>query len=277
MRNLIPLCVFAPSRGVFVEDVRRDYKNILAIDAHAEILDVALQTVDGRFRATADTGNRHSELLVGMVDGLFKTAGLKPTDLEAAICPYGPGTFTGVMIGDAAVKGIALGLGCDKFSLSTLDVAAFACASDLSPQGQASSHDLSPQGLSAQGQVSYIIPALDARRGRFYAAVYKVARGNDAAQPTIQPVTEAMDAEASEIMSVITECTEDAGAPAPVYITGFGGDVLYNALYTKLPVGRLRVDTGGRRGYSFDLLNFFLKDCTIEKGWREPLYVRKPV
>ena len=54
-------------------------------------------------------------------DGLVNEAGLAPRDLEALAVGIGPGSFTGIRVGLAAARGVALALGVPVAGVSTLD------------------------------------------------------------------------------------------------------------------------------------------------------------
>ena len=53
------------------------------------------------------TGLTHSRTLMPMVDAMFKNAELTLGDMDAVAVAAGPGSFTGLRIGIAAVKGLA--------------------------------------------------------------------------------------------------------------------------------------------------------------------------
>jgi tRNA threonylcarbamoyladenosine biosynthesis protein TsaB len=58
------------------------------------------------------------------VDALLRQAGCRPTDLEALALGIGPGSFTGIRIGLAAGRGLALALNIPAAGVSTLDALA---------------------------------------------------------------------------------------------------------------------------------------------------------
>jgi tRNA threonylcarbamoyl adenosine modification protein YeaZ len=55
------------------------------------------------------------------VDALLREAGVEPSELDALAVGIGPGSFTGVRMGLAAARGIALALGIPVAGVSTLD------------------------------------------------------------------------------------------------------------------------------------------------------------
>jgi len=52
----------------------------------------------------------HSQRLLPLVDTLFREIGFSPADLELLAVTRGPGSFTGLRIGIATVKGLGLAL-----------------------------------------------------------------------------------------------------------------------------------------------------------------------
>jgi tRNA threonylcarbamoyladenosine biosynthesis protein TsaB len=83
---------------------------ILALDSTAQVGSVAL-CEDEKLIAeyTLNTGHTHSETLLPMVESVLKIAGYSVDDVELFVCTAGPGSFTGVRIGAATVKGMAFG------------------------------------------------------------------------------------------------------------------------------------------------------------------------
>ncbi len=64
---------------------------------------------DGRLLASCavNVSLTHSQTLLPMVEDLLKNASLSLQDIDMLAVSVGPGSFTGVRIGVAAVKGLA--------------------------------------------------------------------------------------------------------------------------------------------------------------------------
>src|SRR6478609_1160126 len=93
---------------------------ILAFDTATEVATSAL--VDGD-EVLAERSSRAQTLLED-VDALLRQGGAHPRDLDALAVGVGPGSFTGVRIGLAAARGLALSLDVRGAGVSTLDALA---------------------------------------------------------------------------------------------------------------------------------------------------------
>ena len=98
----------------------------LALESAAAVASVAL-TEDGRTLAelTLDNGNTHSETLLPMADMLFRLTGRTLADVDLFAVSVGPGSFTGIRIGAATVKGLAFGSGKCCLGVSSLEALAY--------------------------------------------------------------------------------------------------------------------------------------------------------
>ena len=127
---------------------------ILALDTATTILSAALVSGERKWYREIDAGLGHSELLMDLADSLLKGAGLGPGDLGAVACMKGPGSFTGLRIGFSAAKGIALARDIPLIACPTLDCLAYS----WSPW----------PGL--------VVPVIDAKKERFFSALYRGGR-----------------------------------------------------------------------------------------------------
>lgn len=129
---------------------------ILAMDSTAVAASVALLS-DGAPLAAfhLNNGNTHSETLLPMAESVLRCTGKTVNDIDLFAVSAGPGSFTGVRIGVATVKGLAFGKGKPCVGVSTLE----ALAENLVPTG----------GL--------LCPVMNARRGQVYNALFRVENG----------------------------------------------------------------------------------------------------
>ena len=83
---------------------------ILALESSAVSASVAL-TEDEKLIAQSfqNCGLTHSRTLLPMAESLLQNCGLTLDAVDAIAVAHGPGSFTGVRIGVATVKGLALG------------------------------------------------------------------------------------------------------------------------------------------------------------------------
>jgi tRNA threonylcarbamoyladenosine biosynthesis protein TsaB len=89
---------------------------VLAFDTAT---DRATSALVGDGEVLGERVSRASTLLAD-VDALLRQAGAHPRDLDALALGIGPGSFTGIRIGLAAARGLALALGVRAAGVSTL-------------------------------------------------------------------------------------------------------------------------------------------------------------
>ncbi len=94
---------------------------------------------------------RYSESLVSWVDFVLGQEGLQLSDIGCFAVTTGPGSFTGLRIGLAAVKAFSQVLVRPVFGVSTLHALAY----------------------RFRHNAEYVVPLIDARRQQVYAAVYR--------------------------------------------------------------------------------------------------------
>ena len=134
--------------------------HILAIDTSSAWCSVALSLTDSApvIRHQKVSAGA-SQLLLPWVEELLSEASIKLSDLDAIAIGVGPGAFTGVRLGVAAVQGLAIAASLPVLPVASLD----AIASQLI---------LTP-GFIASGASSFVI-AVDARMDEVYWAGYQV-------------------------------------------------------------------------------------------------------
>jgi tRNA threonylcarbamoyladenosine biosynthesis protein TsaB len=126
---------------------------ILAIDTAFGPIGVALVSGAGETIAhetVMDALGAQAEKLPPLVQRMFADPGLKPAALTRIAVSVGPGAFTGVRVGLAFAKGLALALKVPLLGFTSL-----AC--------------LAAQARAGRGGAGAYASVIDARRGEYYA------------------------------------------------------------------------------------------------------------
>jgi len=96
----------------------------VAFETSTEWCSVALW-LDGEIAAIEErAGNRHSELLLPMLERLLNQEKITANQLDALAFGAGPGSFTGLRIACGVAQGIALARGIPVIGISTLEAMA---------------------------------------------------------------------------------------------------------------------------------------------------------
>lgn len=93
---------------------------ILALDTSTEYCSVALWRDGDLDTCETHAGQRHSELLLGMVDELLARHQMQVGELDGIAFGQGPGSFTGLRIACGVTQGLAFGAGLPVVGISTL-------------------------------------------------------------------------------------------------------------------------------------------------------------
>ena len=129
---------------------------ILAVDSSGLVASVAVVMDDvmlGEY--TINYKKTHSQTLLPMLRDLAEMIELDLATVDAIATAGGPGSFTGLRIGSATVKGLALALSLPVVSVPTVDALAF----------------------NLWGHQDVVCPLMDARRNQTYTGLYRFAEG----------------------------------------------------------------------------------------------------
>ncbi|MCL2088553.1 MAG: tRNA (adenosine(37)-N6)-threonylcarbamoyltransferase complex dimerization subunit type 1 TsaB [Oscillospiraceae bacterium] len=171
---------------------------ILSVETSAKTASAAIWqdgVVIGEYNLNA--GYTHSHTIMPMIQSLLDMTGLSIDGIDRIAVAAGPGSFTGLRIGMAAVKGISFATGIECIPVSTLLAICY--------------------NLAGMGGI--ICPAMDARRDNVYTALYSF--GSDG-----RP--ESLYADCAATLAEIT--AEIDRLDQPVTIIGDGAELVYGHL-----------------------------------------------
>lgn len=92
------------------------------VDCSAAVYDAQNSVVLAEVSETLGKG--HAERLMAMIDEALAKAGRDLREVSRIAVTVGPGSFTGIRVGVAAARGLALALGVECVGVSTLAVLA---------------------------------------------------------------------------------------------------------------------------------------------------------
>ena len=215
---------------------------ILSLDSSADVGTVAL-CEDEKLLAemTVNTGNTHSESLLPMVEAVLKITGTKINDIDLFACSTGPGSFTGVRIGVATLKGIAYGKGKPCASVSTLEALA---------------HNLI-------GFNGIICPVMNARRNQVYNALFECKDSK---------ITRLCSDRAISIEELDCELAEKS---LPIYLCGDGYGITEKGLkQTKICNVPYRLRLASAYSVALCAFTLFNKGEIVDDASLVPIYLR---
>ncbi len=168
----------------------------LAIEAAGKTASVAILQ-DGvlQYESFLAGGLTHSETLMPLIDSALQATKLTPADIDLYGVTAGPGSFTGLRIGLATVKGLAFAQNTPCAAVSTLAALA-ACH-------------------AGEGTV---ISALDARRAQVYWAAFDLASQTRLTPDAAEPI--------EKLEEFVEKCKK------PLFFIGDGARLCYNRYNT---------------------------------------------
>ena len=174
-------------------------KTVLAIDTALGGVSVGIMATNGHIASRMiETARQQAAILVPTIQEIVREAETDFADIDLIVCSKGPGSFTGLRIGLATARTMALALEKPVIGLNTLDV--------MARHYNTPNNTPSPQagGLNESGRALLIV--LETKRQDFYARYYDTDGS---------PLSEPLAADAAEII-----------ARAPVDDFNIGGDCL---------------------------------------------------
>ena len=95
--------------------------NALALDTSISKITVAAKKGENLVSLTLDLGMRQSEKLLPAIDYVLSQAEIAPSELDYTALCSGPGSFTGLRLGFAALKAIEAAHGIPIYAVNSLD------------------------------------------------------------------------------------------------------------------------------------------------------------
>lgn len=178
--------------------------NILAIDSSSKAASCAYMengTVIGEYYTNA--GLTHSQTILPMIENMLSQINRTIDNVDTMAITIGPGSFTGLRIGLATVKGLCFGRSIKAAPVSTIETLAYNL-------------------LHFTGM---IIPVMDARRSQVYTGVY-ISNGKSLTNKL--PDTTLKISELGEYIK------SNCGNLMPVLV-GDGAELCYNSLKESIP------------------------------------------
>lgn len=177
---------------------------ILGIDSAAKSVSAAV--CDGT-RVLAQTQLNieltHSQTLLPIVESLLNNSKISINDIDRFAVSSGPGSFTGLRISVAAVKGLAYALSKECVGVSSLEAAA----------------------SNAVGFDGLVCAVMDARCSQVYTALFRTSRGEN----SLARITEDCAISISELELLLKNYSE------PILFVGDGAEMCYNIMSKNLP------------------------------------------
>ena len=217
---------------------------ILAVDSSAKTASVAV--TDGEkliSECFVNAGLTHSRTLMPMVDNALSQADMKIDEIDAFCVNAGPGSFTGIRIGVAAVKGLALCQDKPCAGVSTLESAAY----------------------NFIDEDCLVSVSMDARCNQVYTALFRCENSS------VIRLCE------DKAISVDELCDELSSHNEKIYLAGDGAEICYKAFADKLENTVLPGENRRyQRAYGAALAAINNEGCFESSANLAPVYLRLP-
>lgn len=217
---------------------------ILAVDSSAKTASVALVD-DGVLisECFVNAGLTHSRTLMPMVNNTLTQADLKIEEVDAFAVNAGPGSFTGIRIGVAALKGLALASGKLCAGISTLE----ACAYNFADEN------------------CIVCVSMDARCNQVYTAIFRCENG------IVNRICEDKAVSVEELGNELS-CYDEK-----IILAGDGAEICFRSFSEKLADCKLAIEIRRyQRAYGCAVAALKNKDLFKDSAELAPVYLRLP-
>jgi tRNA threonylcarbamoyl adenosine modification protein YeaZ len=140
----------------------------LAVTSSTSVVGVAVGPLGGppaeAVRAEVPTDRRHAEELTPLVGEVLRRSGATMTDLDCFVVDVGPGRFTGLRVGLATIRSLALATGRGVIGLASLEI------------------------LAGAEPIRPLVVAIDARRGEVFQQ--RFGPDGEDSEPVVGPPAE---------------------------------------------------------------------------------------
>ena len=158
---------------------------ILAVDSSGLVASIAVAEDDNLLAEyTMNYKKTHSQTLMPMLQEVKNMIELDLNSIDAIAIAAGPGSFTGLRIGSATVKGLGLALDKPVVEVPTLEGLAF----------------------NLCGTSHLVCPLMDARRNQVYTGIYRFVSADN--QWQMQTVQEQCAVDVTEILQICNDLGE---------------------------------------------------------------------
>lgn len=194
--------------------------------------------------AFQNCGLTHSRTLLPMAEQLLANVGLTPKQLDGFAVAAGPGSFTGIRIGVATVKGLAFGTDLPCVGVSTLEAMAW----------------------NLSGMTGTVSCVMDARAGQVYNARFRLDGAGAPARLT------------PDRALTIAALGEEIGQN-PEILVGDGAHLCYTKLIetcSRLTLAPAHLVYPGAYGVAMAALQKFRAGQAVSAQALDAVYLRKP-
>jgi tRNA threonylcarbamoyladenosine biosynthesis protein TsaB len=219
-----------------IENSQKDAPVILAVETATRAGSVAVSRGEQILSCvTGDASSSHSTDLIENIDRVLREAGLQLGDVDLFAAAVGPGSFTGLRIGLATVKSLAVSMNKQCVGVSTLAAVAHAA-----------------------GESERTVALLPAGRGEVFAQIFSVA-GKD-----LTPLDEAMHISPQVMLAKY-------GSYSEVIWAGEGAETQLELLRAEAARQGIQFKSDFEKGSGWSLAptNAQIAESVAQLAWRE--------